>query len=211
MSENPSDNLDLLIQKAKSGDADSIAAVLEDCAEQVAGRVRPRIGAVWQSLLSVEDVMQITFVESFQQFGRFEGNDRRSVIAWLTKIAMNNLQDAIRGLERDKRPSPKKRQHAAVTDETYVTLVEQMGADTTTISSKAARKELQRLLEASLQKLPADYATAIRLYDLQNMSGPEVSEQMGRSRGAVHMLRSRGLEQLRKQLGAATNFFTHGD
>ena len=200
-----------LFAQAKSGDPDAIALLLESCASQVAGRIRPKIGTVWQSSFSVEDVMQITFVEAFQQFGRFEGAEERSLVAWLTKIASNNLQDAIRGLERDKRPSPKQREHAAATDETYVTLVEQLGADTTTISSKAAREEMRQLLDAALRKLPTDYGTAIRLYDLQGLSGPEVATQMGRSRGAVHMLRSRGLEQLRKHLGAASNFFTLGD
>lgn len=200
-----------LLDHAKAGDQSALADLLEIHAAQVAGRIRPQIGNQWQSMVSVDDVMQITFLEAFLQFTRFTGEDERSLVAWLTRIATNNLQDAIRGLQRDKRPPPSKRQHALASDDTYISLVEQMAADTTTISSKAAREEMQRLLQIAMQHLPEDYAAVIRLYDLQGLTGPEVGAQMGRSRGAVHMLRSRALEQLRELLGAESNFFTFSD
>ncbi|MEM7313434.1 MAG: RNA polymerase sigma factor [Planctomycetota bacterium] len=200
-----------LISLARSGDPSAIATLLEAHAEKVANRIRPQIGAQWQSMVQVDDVMQVTFLEAFLQFTKFTGEDERSLEAWLTRIAKNNLQDAIRGLQRDKRPPPSKRQHAAATEDTYISLVEQMGADTTTISSKAARDEVQRLMDKALGQLPEDYATVVRLYDLQGISGPEVGAQMGRSRGAIHMLRSRAHTQLREILGAESNFFTFAE
>ncbi len=200
-----------LIELARNGDQSALVDLLESHAVQVANRIRPQIGAQWQSMVQVDDVMQVTFLEAFLQFSRFRGEDDRSLVAWLSRIATNNLQDAIRGLQRDKRPPPSKRQHAAASEDTYLSLVEQMGADTTTISSKAAREEVQRLMDGALKQLPDDYATVIRLYDLQGISGPEVGAQMGRSRGAIHMLRSRAHEQLRELLGAESNFFSFAD
>ncbi len=197
-----------LLRRARDGDRSALADLLESHADQVAHRLQGQIGQSWQSMLSTEDIMQVTFLEAFLEFGKFAGADQRSVAAWLTRIATNNLQDAIRGLQRDKRPPPSKRLQAAADQDTCLSLVEQMGADTTTISSKAARQEMERYLNRALAKLPADYATVLRLYDLQGLSGPEVAEQMGRSRGSIHMLRSRALTHLREILGAESNFFS---
>ena len=202
------DPLQELLFRAKQGDRDALADLLEHAGSQVAGRLHGSIGRQWQSVLSVDDVMQVSFLEAFLEFDRHEGTDVDSLVAWLTRIATNNLQDAIRGLQRDKRPPPSKRVQQLAPEDTYLTLVEQMGADTTTITSKAARSEAKRLLESSLQKLPRDYATVLRLYDLEGLSGHEVGEQLQRSRGAVHMLRSRALQHLRELLGAESNFFS---
>ena len=57
------------------------------------------------------------------------------------------------------------------------------------------------MLNAALNTLPADYRTAVRLYDLEGRPVAEVAGTMGRSAGAVHMLRARAHERLRAFLG----------
>ena len=60
-----------------------------------------------------------------------------------------------------------------------------------------------------LERLPADYAAAIRMYDLEGREIGEGASELGRSTGAVHMLRARAHDQLGALLGAETDFFTH--
>ncbi|MHC5109075.1 MAG: RNA polymerase sigma factor, partial [Planctomycetota bacterium] len=58
-------------------------------------------------------------------------------------------------------------------------------------------------LSSALESLPADYETAIRLYDFDGMTIDDVADQMNRSTGAVHMLRARAHDRLRELLGPA--------
>ena len=64
-------------------------------------------------------------------------------------------------------------------------------------------------VESTLMQLPPDYATVIRMYDLQGRPIAEVAAEMNRSTGAVHMLRARAHDQLRCLLGTETDFFSH--
>ena len=57
--------------------------------------------------------------------------------------------------------------------------------------------------EVRKQALPPDYARTIQLYDLEDRSVEEVAAAMGRSAGAVFMLRTRALDRLRVLLGDA--------
>ena len=49
----------------------------------------------------------------------------------------------------------------------------------------------------------------IRLYDLEGRPIAEVAAEMGRSSGAVHMLRARAHDRLRELLGPESAFFTN--
>jgi DNA-directed RNA polymerase specialized sigma24 family protein len=120
----------------------------------------------------------------------------------------NTLRDAIKVLERKKRPDPARRVYAPAGDESYVALVDLLGETTTTPSRNVAAGEVGRIIRDMLDRLPADYASVIRLYDLEGQSAPDVAAAMGRSPGAVHMLRARAHDRLRSLLGTETSFFS---
>ena len=115
----------------------------------------------------------------------------------------------MRRFPNEKRPQPNKRIQSPAGHDSYTTLIERIGGSMSTPSRMVARTEGAELLEAALMKLPADYATVLRLYDLEGHSGPVVAERMGRRRGAVHMLRSRALARLGELMGAESKFFSH--
>ena len=199
---------DEFVARAIRGDREALSALLDSCGDQVAQRLGGEIGGQWRSVLDIDDVMQVTFIEAFLQIGQFTGSDTRSFSAWLGRIAENNLRDAIRELQCEKRPQPDKRAHSPPGHDSYITLIERVSGSTTTVSRKAGRREVNDLLDAALKKLPADYERVLRLYDLEGLSGPEVAEKMGRRRGAVHMLRARAMVRLGELLGSESKFFS---
>jgi RNA polymerase sigma-70 factor (ECF subfamily) len=139
----------------------------------------------------------------------FQPHGPASFVAWLRRIARNNLRDALRSLQREKRPNPRQRlTHAPSSEDSYVNLIELLGATTSTPSRSAMRAEAKQLLEAAMDHLPPDYAQVIRLCDLEGRTGQEVAELMGRSRGAIVMLRSRAHDRLREWLGSGSAFLT---
>lgn len=63
-------------------------------------------------------------------------------------------------------------------------------------------------LERMLSRLPADYERVIRMYDLEGRGIEEVASELGRSSGAIYMLRARAHERLAGLLGSESRFFS---
>jgi RNA polymerase sigma factor (sigma-70 family) len=152
--------------------------------------------------------MQVTYLEAFLQIQNFEPAGTAAFLGWLRRIAANNLRDAIRGLERLKRPPPSPQFHGTDGSASVVGLFDALGFTTTTPSRVAAVDEMKSALEQALAELPEDYANAIRLYDLEGRPIAEAAQCMRRSPGAFHMLRARAQEQLRALLGPASKYFS---
>jgi RNA polymerase sigma factor (sigma-70 family) len=89
-------------------------------------------------------------------------------------------------------------------DDSCIALLDLVGYTTTTPSRHAIKNESREILDKAIAQLPDDYQTALRLYDLECKSAAEVAAAMGRSQGAVHMLRARALERLREILSASS-------
>ncbi|MCZ6653780.1 MAG: RNA polymerase sigma factor [Planctomycetota bacterium] len=198
-----------LLTQAAAGDKDALSEVLDRFGPQVEHQLESKIGQQWRGALDAEDIMQVTFLEVFLQIDRLESSGPSGFVAWLTRIADNNLYDAIRALQADKRPQPNKRVQMPSRDESCVALIEALGGTLTTPSRQFARREAADLVQSAINRLPDDYQQVIRLYDLEGRSGPQVAEAMGKSRGAVHMLRARARDHLRDELGPASVFFSH--
>ncbi len=197
-----------LFEKAVRGDDDALRALLQRHGPQVRTVVSGKIGRQWQTVLDADDVMQVTYLEAFLQIDQLMARDPASFTRWLTRIAENNLRDAIKVLERPKRPPPCKRVQASGDADSYVELLDLLASDSATPSRTAAKQEVVRIVDSALGELPGDYGTVIRLYDLEGGSAAQVAASMNRSVGAVHMLRSRAHVRLRQMLGSPSKFFS---
>lgn len=197
-----------LLQRAVEGDATALRVLLEHFGGEVRSRIRGRIEKRWQASLDEDDVMQVAYLEAFLHIDQLTARDSATFLGWLTRIAENALRDAVRGLSRQKRPDPARRVMASCGPDSYVGLLECLGVTTTTPSREAARRDASAILEAAVGRLPEDYKTAVRLYDLEGRPVAEVASTMGRSAGAVHMLRARAHDRLREDLGTSSQFFT---
>lgn len=186
------------VQAAIQGDTTVMTELLREYAPTL--RAQLSIDPKWQSTLDPDDVLQVTFMEAFLRIGSFTDTGPGSLLAWLRRIADNNLRDALKGLQRLKRPPPM-RQAATPGDESAVELFELLGVTSSSPSRHLASAEMKTALVGALEALPPDYAQVIRLYDLECRSIAETSAICERSPGAVHMLRARALARLRELLG----------
>jgi RNA polymerase sigma factor (sigma-70 family) len=202
---------DRLVERAMEGDQTALVDLLEAVGGRVRARIGPKIGPHLRSSLDEDDVMQVTYLEVVTRFSSFKGGGASGFVAWMAKLAENNLIDAVRMLEAAKRPNPKNRvadRRETDEDSTASALIDLVGVTVTTPSRAAAAEEIKTALAAVLAKLPADYATAIRLYDLQGKPIGEVASELGRSEGAVYMLRARAHDRLRELLPGESKFFS---
>lgn len=194
---------------AMAGEREALGRVLLACDSELRRHLSGRIGLTYQSALSIDDVLQVTYVEACLRIEELENRTMEGLVRWLKIIADHNLTDAIRELNAGKRP-PRWRQLATASREESATsfLASLVGSDTTPTQG-ARRAEFAGLLEVALHDLPPDYEKAIRLYDLESKPIEEVAAAFDPPRrdGAVHMLRARGRERLRELLGDTRRFF----
>jgi RNA polymerase sigma factor (sigma-70 family) len=197
-----------LLSKAVTGDADALAQLLARHGPAVQQRLQ--IGRQWRGVIDADDVMQVTYLEAFLQIGRFDPGSPSTFEAWLHRIAENNLRDALRGLKRNKRLQPANQVRAQAGEDSYIGLLELIGATSATPSRALRREETHSLLDRAINQLPDDYAAVIRGYDLQGRTITDVADELRRSPGAVHMLRARAHDRLRELLGSASMYLSAG-
>jgi RNA polymerase sigma-70 factor (ECF subfamily) len=196
-----------LIRKAVLGDADALVSLLETCGPPIAAGLS--IAPKWRSMVTPEDVMQVTYLEAFLRITDFVPSGPDSFRPWLARIAENNLRDAVRELGRDKRPPPDRRL-TTPEDRSYVDLILLLSGGGATPSGAAATREAVGLVQAAVDRLPEDYRRVVRLYELQGLSIHDVAADMGRSEGAVKMLLARARDRLRESLGSSSRYFSAG-
>ncbi|MCG3122078.1 MAG: hypothetical protein GIKADHBN_00455 [Phycisphaerales bacterium] len=197
-----------LLVKALKGDRPSLIALLEQLGPVVRLKIEHKITPPWNAMLDADDVMQVTYMEVVTRLATFKSGGANGFLAWVTRMAENNLIDAVRALESSRRPGPSKRVSPASPDDSSDVFLQFIAGTSATPSRVVAKDEAGRILEHALKQLPPDYEKVVRLYDLEGKSITEVAAALGRSEGATWMLRARAHDRLREGLGGEGRFFS---
>jgi RNA polymerase sigma-70 factor (ECF subfamily) len=196
-----------LVAQAVQGDRDALAALLEQHAPALRRNSSLAMPRRWQSLLSIDDVLQQTFTDAVFAVRRFVPRPGASFGGWLATLARRNLQDVIRMLEAAKRGGRSQPVRSAGLDESYDGLFDLLLDSSTTPSRHVAQEEIGALLDRAIDTLPQDYRATVRMCDLEGRSVEDVATSLGRTTGAVYMLRARAHRWLREILGQSSDFF----
>jgi RNA polymerase sigma-70 factor (ECF subfamily) len=199
---------DGLLAAARSGDRAALGRLLERYGPEVRTTLSGRIPRKWQSQLSTDDVLQQTYTDAFLCFSRYTGAGVEGLAGWLVTLGRRNLIDALRMLEADKRGGDRQRVEPRSLDDSLTSLCEVLGVTSQTPSRVVAKDEASRRVLQVIARLPEAYRNVIRQYDLEGRSADELAQAMGRSPGAVFMLRARAHERLAELMGPAAQFFS---
>ncbi len=197
-----------LLAQAIKGDRPALVKLLEQLGPITRARIEHKITPPWNAMLDADDVMQVTYMEVVTRLSTFRAGGASGFLAWLTRMAENNLIDAVRALESSRRPGPSKRITPVSPEDSSDMFLQLIGITSATPSRDAATDEAGRYLEAALRALPPDYEKVVRMYDLEGKSITEVAAALGRSEGATWMLRARAHDRLREGLGGEERFFS---
>jgi RNA polymerase sigma-70 factor (ECF subfamily) len=200
---------DQLLATALSGDTKALADVLMRDGPIARAALREAIPTKWQSILAMDDVMQQTYAEAVVNIHRFEYRGQGSFAAWLTQLARYTLLDAVRMLEADKRGGNRARVQPT-RDDSCANLFDMLCQTMGTPSRYAARHEASAAILDAVDQLPPPQKQVVEMYDLQGRPVAEVAAALGRSEGAVYLLRVRAHRRLAELMGGGANYITRG-
>jgi RNA polymerase sigma factor (sigma-70 family) len=138
-----------------------------------------------------EDLMQETFINSFQNLSKFE--NRSSFKTWLIRIMLNQCYHKSHKLSYQNKPSIE------------ISVNQNSGAMyLTTKHSNPDRsivnKELKNVIETALKNLPEDYRMTFTLRELTGLNVAETAELLNITSANVKVRLNRAKTMLRKEI-----------
>ena len=136
------------------------------------------------------DVCQETFLRAFRALNGFRGQAKFS--AWLYRIALNLCRDWV----RKERRTPV----VQVPEELEVLEMAAVREPTPSVEDLVARRELTRVVERAMARLPEEQRTAIILKEYHELTFQEIADLVGCPLSTVKTRLYQGLSVLRREL-----------
>jgi RNA polymerase sigma-70 factor (ECF subfamily) len=190
------DDEGLLVAAAKGGDISAF--------ETLVGRYERKIFRLAQNITQnredAEDVMQESFLKSYQHLAEFQGNSR--FYTWLVRIAVNQALMKL----RKRRPNQVSLDEEIDTGEdTMPREVEDWGPSP---EDRYEQSELGRILSTTIAELDPPFRIVFQLRDIEELSTEETAEALGLSIPAVKSRLLRARLKLRQKLN---RYFRQGE
>src|SRR5262249_25086544 len=146
------------------------------------------------------DLVQETFLEAQQDFGRFRGDSEDELLAWLRALLRNRMANFTRHYRQTQRRGVSR--EVALDADPSREPGGGLAGDEPTPSANVAADELALAVERILAGFPEDYRRVIMLRYQQQHSFEEIGRLMGRSPDAARMLWWRAVERLEQELNS---------
>ena len=198
--EKESDEISLLVEKAKNGDDEAFGALVgayETFVYHMAVRVLIASGG---SMADGEDVAQDVFIKAWRSLDSFRGECAFST--WLYRITVNTAKDKIRSNNRRRTIS------LTTTDDDGEDVeidVPVTAADEIPEMAYERRENIKAVREA-IEKLPDEMRRILILRDLEDLSYTDIADLLGLEIGTVKSRLNRSRAALKKILKDG-NFF----
>jgi len=190
----PSETEDLL-RRAREGSREALGRLLGECGDRLLTLIRLRLGAKLRERIESRDILQATLVKALLHIEGFRGAGRPSLMAWLARIAENEIRDVADFHGRERRAL----EQTVAVGGTHE--MDRLAAQLRSETSRIADDERSARLLQAVESLPAEQQEVIVLRHLEELSFGEVGERMGRSPDACRMLLARAMTTLTLQLG----------
>lgn len=181
-----------LLREARQGSAQALGELYERYGGRLLACIRFKMGRDLRARVESRDILQATFMKSFQRIEQFEGADGASMMGWLVRIAENEIRDQVDFQGRQRRDMAR----GAPLDEVGLHLV----ATGRSPLSEAALNEQADHLTRALEELDTEHREVIVLRKLEELSFKEVAVRLGRSEDACRMLLARAMVALTLKL-----------
>ena len=180
-----------LLERAKAGSPEALNLVYERAAGRLLAFIRLRLGRDLRTRLESRDILQATLLKSFQRLGDLRGNDTRSLMAWLARMAEHEIHDCADYQHRQRRDAARE---VPLDSEAPVPAITRSALSRVILDEEALR------LESAIESLSGDHRDVILMRKFEELSFAEIAKRTGRSEDAARMLLARAMTALTLKL-----------
>ncbi|NQT95912.1 MAG: sigma-70 family RNA polymerase sigma factor [Candidatus Omnitrophica bacterium] len=160
-----------LILRAKSGDREAFDELYQRYKRPILNYIYRFIG----NRADAEELTQEVFVRAYVNIQRFE--PRAKLSSWLYRIAGNLAKNHIRHAQYDKRVASVKKSTYEGSDDEF-DVIEAIEDRAKKPDEKLASKETERIVQETIDQLPAHLKEALILCDIEGLSYEEAAKIM---------------------------------
>jgi RNA polymerase sigma-70 factor (ECF subfamily) len=186
-----------LIERARRDEPGAQDRLLDSYRNYLRLLARTGLDASLQGKADPSDLVQDALLKASLRFGQFRGTTDAELAGWLRQILARCLADLVRRYRTGGRRAGREQSLDRLVDRSSQAMERVLAADGASPSSSAARRDLGVVLSDALAELSEDHREVIVLHHLEGLGWDEVARRMGRTAGAVRMLWTRALKQLR--------------
>ncbi len=179
----------ITLQQARAGSEAALDALFARVAGRLLGLIRLRLGRSLRARLESRDILQAALLRAFQHLDQLQGEDSAALMAWLARIAANEIRDQADFHGRQRRDAA---QDVPLEDPALGGLAERIRSQ----ASRLILDEEAERLERALETLDEPHREVILLRKYEELSFEEIGRRMGRSSDACRMLLARALTAL---------------
>jgi RNA polymerase sigma-70 factor (ECF subfamily) len=182
---------------ARSGDEAAANRLWERYYERLVPAVRVRLGPKLRQKVETLDILQSAFLEAVRGVEEREFASEGHFRSWLSRLVENRIRKKARFFSRKRRDVGLETPAASVLGEEMPMPIS--GPRPVSLVEKI---DLQRQLEAALDRLPAGLQEVLVLRYFEGLSYAEIGERVDRTEEGARKLVKRGVELLVAEMGA---------
>ena len=186
-----------LIERARRQEPGALDRLLDSYRNYLRLLARTGLEASLQGKADPSDLVQDALLKASLRFGQFRGATDAELAGWLRQILARCLADFTRSYRTDARRAGRERSLDRLLDGSSQALERVLATNGTSPSASAAQRDLGVVLSDALARLSAEHREVIVLHHLEGLGWDEVARRLGRTPGAVRLLWTRALKQLR--------------
>lgn len=185
-----------VLRQALAGSDEALDTLYARYGPRLLSFIRLKMGRELRARLESRDIVQATFLKSFEHLDDFDGSDGRSLLGWLMRIAEREIQDRVDFHNRDKRDA---RREEEVRDRSDIAV------RTKSALSKLILDERAERVENAIATLSESHRQVILLRTFEELSFPEIATRLGKSEDASRMIFARAMTKLTLALSAPSS------
>jgi RNA polymerase sigma-70 factor (ECF subfamily) len=183
-----------VLRQALAGSDEALDRLYARYGPRLLSFIRLKMGRDLRARVESRDIVQATFLKSFEHLDDFDGSTGRSLLGWMMRIAEREIQDRADFHTRDKRDA---RRDVDVRDHSDIAV------RTKSALSKLILDERAERVENAIATLTDTHRQVILLRTFEELSFPEIATRLGKSEDASRMLFARAMTALTLALSPA--------
>ena len=197
------DEIDALIVRIRAGDAESLAAYIEQHRRQLLAYIERQLGAALRRKIEAEDIFQETSADAVRSLGSMDLAER-DPFSWLCQIAERRIIDAHRRFfDAQKRDAGREVAlgQGGGSDTQPGGLINLLVASMTSPSQAFSRNAREMRVQDAVAQLGEEQREVLRLRYVEGWPTKQIADHVKKTDVAIRVMLTRTVQKLQEILG----------